>query len=113
MQHKPTPPRSNTVAKATLAGMLVVLLLWLATFAATSAFHQSLHADADTGSHHCVICVFAHGQVATAGVGGLSVLFIALCVGLVPLVRQVTLTSSDLRLAPSRAPPRFSAPSAR
>ena len=89
----------------------MVLFLWLATFAATAAFHQTLHADA--GDHHCVICVFAHGQVDTAGVGGLSVPFIALCVGLMPLIRQVTLTFIDLRLAPSRAPPRFSVHSVR
>ena len=93
--------------------MGLLLLLWLATLASTSVFHESLHTDGNARDHHCAICLFTHGQVATAGVGGLSVLFIALCVGLVPLVRQVTLTSSDLRLAPSRAPPRFSAPSAR
>ena len=113
MQHQRTSPGFSAAAKAALAGMLVGLLLWLATLAATSAFHQSLHADAGTGSHHCLICVFVHGQVDTTGVGGLSVLFIALCVGLVPMARSVMLTSIDLRLAPSRAPPRFSAPSAR
>ena len=101
------------IAKAGVAALLVVLLLWLATLAGTSAFHQSLHADTDAGGHHCVICVFAHGLLDTVSVGGLSVLFIALCVRLVLLARTVTLTSIDLRLAPSRAPPRFSAPSAR
>ena len=113
MHQQRTSPGFSTAAKAALAGMMVLLLLWLATFAATSAFHQSLHADAGTGGHHCVICVFAHGQVDTASVGGLTVLFIAFCVGLVPLARQLMLSSIDLRLAPSRAPPRFSAPSAR
>ncbi len=113
MHLETTTPGPGKVAKATLAGMLVVLMLWLSTFAATSAFHQSLHADTDTGGHHCVICVFAHGQVDTASVGGFTALFIAFGVGLVPLARQVTLPSIDLRLAPGRAPPRFSVHSAR
>lgn len=113
MQRQRTPPGFSTAAKTALAGMLLVLLLWLATLAATSAFHQSLHTDADTGSHHCLICVFAHSQVETAGVGVLAVFFIALCVELAPLAQPVTLTSLDLRLAPSRAPPRFSASSVR
>ncbi len=101
------------VAKSGMAALLVVLLLWLATLASTSTFHQSLHADTDAGGHHCVICVFAHGLLDTAGVGVLAVLFVALCVELALLARTVALTSIDLRLAPSRAPPCFSAPSAR
>ena len=113
MHQEPTSPDFGTAARAALAGVLVGLVLWLATFAATSALHHSLHADTDAGGHHCVICVFAHGQVESAGVGASFVLCLALCVGLLPLARQVTPTSIDLRLAPSRAPPRFSAPSVR
>ena len=103
----------SSVAKPGLASLLIGLWLWLATFAGTSSFHQSLHADADTDGHHCVICLFAHGQVESPSVGGLTVLFIAFCVGLVSLARQLALTAIDLRLAPSRAPPHCSAPSVR
>ena len=110
MQPQRTSTGFSAVNKAVLAGSLTILLLWLATLAGTSAFHQSLHADADASGHHCVICVFTHGQVDSAVVGGLSVIFVALCIGSMPLIRPVMLTSIDLRLAPSRAPPRFSVP---
>lgn len=99
-------------AKPALASLLIALVIWLVTFGGTSSFHESLHTDS-AGDGACVICLFTHSQVDTATVGALPVFFFAVCIGLVPLARQMILTALDLRLAPSRAPPRFSVPSTR
>lgn len=99
--------------KPAVASLLAVLLVWLVTFAPTSFFHSSLHDDTHDHAAPCVICLFAHSQVDTIGLGAVCVLFLAVCVGLAPLARQLVLASLDLRLAPSRAPPRFSGSSLR
>lgn len=117
-----TPPNVQTArfrsalaraVRPAVASLLAALLVWLVVFAPTSCFHSSLHDDAHEQAAPCVICLFAHSQVDASGLGMAAIIFIALCVGLAPLVRSLALTSLDLRLAPSRAPPRFSGSSIR
>jgi hypothetical protein len=45
------------------AAALALLLLLIATFAASPSLHALIHRDANQTNHHCIITVFAHGQV--------------------------------------------------
>jgi hypothetical protein len=46
-----------------VAAALVIVLFALAALAASPALHKAIHADADSGSHHCAVSVLAQGHV--------------------------------------------------
>ena len=48
--------------RALAAGMTFLFLVLIA-FAASPAFHQAIHTDANDAHHHCAITALTHGQV--------------------------------------------------
>jgi hypothetical protein len=91
--------------KPAVAGLLAALLLLATTASASHFLHRALHGSASSPNHHCVICLFAKGQVSTAdGVATLG-LFVAVFLFTIAWTSARALESTDLRLSPSRAPP--------
>ncbi len=88
-----------------LIAVLVSLMLAVPVFAASPALHKYLHHDGADAHHSCFVCAFVKGQVHTAETA-LAVILVFLGLALGALLENVSLLpSSDLRLAPSRAPP--------
>lgn len=85
----------------------LVLFFALQIFAGSESLHRAIHHDADLPSHHCVITLLSHGQVAAPTVPGIFVAFCAALIFLLPLFESAVLSFLDYRLSPSRAPPRF------
>ncbi|HEV2693135.1 MAG TPA: hypothetical protein VG347_09600 [Verrucomicrobiae bacterium] len=54
--------------KAFIAALLVALVLLLDAMAACPSLHELIHQDANASDHHCVVTLFAHGQVDSATV---------------------------------------------
>jgi hypothetical protein len=86
--------------------MLLGLWLFIALLAAVPQFHRVLHADSDSPTHHCVVekltsSSFIHGPAADVHVDPVCEAF-----GSAP-AENVYVSSVDLRLSPSRAPPHF------
>ncbi|MBU6410522.1 MAG: hypothetical protein KGR98_09055 [Verrucomicrobia bacterium] len=52
--------------KATLAALLVGMILLLDAMAACPALHEWIHHDADKPGHHCAVTLIAHGKVSAA-----------------------------------------------
>ena len=89
-----------------MAVLCLALFLPLQLVAASTLLHEMLHADAAAPGHHCVVTLIAQGQVDSPVAGPLVVAAItALCLLLAPLA-AAPFVSTDLRLAPGRAPPR-------
>lgn len=104
MSHLALRNRDN---RRSVALLFLGLFLVLQIFSASSGLHQSLHRDATSPSHHCVITLFAQGHV-SAAVGAVGVAAImAAFLFLLPPLRTAILSSLDYQLAPGRAPPRF------
>ena len=85
--------------------LCLALFITLQLFASSGPLHKAIHADADTPGHHCVVTLLTHGQVNAPVLAGIWLAFAAAVVFLLPLIRSAVLPSSDLRLAPGRAPP--------
>jgi hypothetical protein len=87
-----------------VASVLLVFLLFLLSLASAPRLHQELHSDADSPNHHCVVTLFANGQVDVASVE--VPLPVPQSVG-VPIVHAPVFlfASKDYRLSPSRGPP--------
>ena len=97
----PQSPRTRRIGA--LFG--VALFVALQVFASSGALHKAFHAEADSPGHHCVVTLLTHGQVNTPILPSLWVTFAAALIFFLPLVQSAALSSSDLRLAPGRAPP--------
>ena len=95
------------MAKAALAGLLVLLLLFVSALTVCPSLHHLLHHDSNDSDHCCLVTAFAKGQVGMADVvpvvAFISLVF--LCV--IDMVQTAPLPFFDYRLSPSRAPPRF------
>jgi hypothetical protein len=99
----PQSPRARRIGA--LAGLL--LFVALQVFAGSSTLHKAIHSDANAPGHHCVITLLTHGQVNAPVVSGVWAAFAAALIFFLPLIQSAVLSSFDLRLSPSRAPPRF------
>jgi hypothetical protein len=99
---------SKRAAKSVLAGLLALFVLVATTSAVSHGLHQALHPNAPAGSHLCLICSLAKGQVTAADVVPALALFVSVLFFSIPALKTVALAPSDRRLAPSRAPPRSS-----
>ena len=55
--------RSGSRPARAVAVAMILLLLCILALAASPALHERMHADAKDVHHHCVITVFAQGQV--------------------------------------------------
>jgi hypothetical protein len=96
----------NPESRRAWALLSLVLFLTLQIFGASTTLHQAVHADATAPSHHCVITLFAQGQVTAPGALAAAVAFIAVLLFCLLPFRTAVLSSLDYRLSPSRAPPR-------
>ena len=94
------------LAKAALAGLLVLLLFAALLFSATGRLHQLVHQGEKSAGQGCAVCLFAHGQVHAADVTPPPAVFISGDFAPEPLPKLVALARIDCRLSPSRAPPR-------
>jgi hypothetical protein len=97
----------NRSSRPVWALICLGLFIALQLVAASGPLHQSFHADSSAPDHHCVVTLLSHGQVTLAG-GGLWLLaFVAALLFVVRCADSGSFSSFDLRLSPSRAPPRF------
>ena len=87
--------------------LCLALFLSLQLFAGSGSFHRVLHSDASSPDHHCVITLITQGQVNVPVVLGIWLAFATTLIFSLPLLQATVRASFDLRLAPSRAPPRF------
>jgi hypothetical protein len=93
------------VAKSALAGLLAVLLLFSSALAVSSAHLQAHDFGRTSPSHHCVFCLFTHGQITAVDVSPPSVRGHAFVIDTVAPFHSAIPASMDYRLSPSRAPP--------
>jgi hypothetical protein len=94
------------MANAGIACGLIAVLLLVTACCASQALHQSLHRDSDAGSHFCLVCLFAKGQVSAAPMALISAAVLFYCLGSLRAEDAPAPAILDLRLSPSRAPPR-------
>ena len=88
------------------AAFALVLFLTLQVLATSAALHKLIHADAGSPDHHCVITLFARGQVSTAETIVPLVAFVAALFFVLPMLRSAEVSSFAYRFSFSRAPPR-------
>ena len=106
-----TSPGCRPTAKSALAGLLAILFLVATTVSVTHSLHHSLPGNDSAGSHSCLLCSLAKGQVASADTAPIAA-FLALYLVFAAGLAKVSATASwDYRFSPSRAPPIFSSKS--
>jgi len=101
MNRRNTVWRGFSLAKAWLAGLLVVLLLALSV---SSSIHHE-HPDHQAGQHSCAVCLMSHGGVLADGATSATIISSAHSFDLPSLGESKAASICDLRLAPGRAPP--------
>ena len=95
----------SRAARPALAGLLALLLLGSGTLSVSYALHQSLHNNAAGGSHFCLVCLFAKGQVSAAEVAFVAALLVLCPLSGIRAAKPSPWPGFDYRLSPSRAPP--------
>jgi len=93
------------MAKAALAGLLVLLLLFVSALSVCPSLHHLLHHDSNDSDHCCLVTAFAKGQVGTADVVPVVAFISLVFLCGTSLVKTAPPASFDYRLSPSRAPP--------
>ena len=93
------------VAKPAIAGLLVGLLFFAVTLSVCPSLHQYLHHDAGEPDHHCLISLFAQGQVNAADGAVAVIAFFLAVVYFTAWALTCASPAPDFRLSPSRAPP--------
>jgi hypothetical protein len=91
--------------KAALAALLAILLVVASTLSVSHVLHQNLHRDGTPGSHFCLVCSLAKGQLTTAEAAAALLVLVFTFLFALPPETISRLTSPDYRLSPSRAPP--------
>ena len=99
--------RAVCVAKSAITGLLIALVVLSATLASSSWHRHSHDFDRSADSLHCVLCLFAHGQVLAEDLPPVFSVVPAAPVRLESLDESPPPERIDRRLAPSRAPPVF------
>ena len=92
--------KAQRLANAWLAGLLAV---WLVVLGLDAVTHRSHACDAD--HHNCAACLLAHGGVIADGAMGAAIVLPDAPPILALTSRTYLPLSSDLLLAPGRAPP--------
>jgi len=82
-----------------------VILLVSGAVSVSHALHQLLHHDASGGSHSCLACSMAKGQVSAAAVAASPALPVVSCFSVLLTTVASALPGFEYRLSPSRAPP--------
>ena len=96
----------NRSSRSLWALLFLALFLSLQLFASSGTMHRTIHSDANSPNHHCVLTLLTQGQVNGPVVLGLWLTFAAALIFSLPLLQAAVQSSLDLRLAPGRAPPR-------
>ena len=103
------PQRKNSfvrqVAKPVLAGLLALSFLFLTTLAASPSLHHSIHPDASSPTHSCVIGLLAKGHLHSAPAVLTAPHGQSLFGGVLLLQESAAVPSADYRFSSSRAPP--------
>ena len=99
--------RAACVVKTAVAGLLIVLVMLSATLASSSWHRHSHDFNRAADEHHCLLCLFARGQVLAEDPPPLFSLVPAASVRLDSLSESPLPGRIDRLLAPSRAPPVF------
>jgi len=99
--------RAACVAKTALTGLLIALVILSATLASSSWHRHSHDFDRAADEQHCVLCLFAHGQVLAEDPPPVFSVVPAASVRLESPDESPLPERMDRRLAPSRAPPVF------
>lgn len=101
----PAKSSPRPVARCFAAGLMLCLWLALGLASSSTQLHHALHQDSHQTSHDCVLTLLSKGLMTGSVSTGLMVL--------APVMEEWTVTapylfaavSSDVRLAPERAPP--------
>ncbi|HEX7470758.1 MAG TPA: hypothetical protein VF437_08515 [Verrucomicrobiae bacterium] len=88
-----------------MAALMMLLLLFVITLAASPSLHQYFHRDAGSAEHSCAVTFFTHGKVTAAGAAPVLAIFVSLLLFCVPLAKLAKFSSFDLHLSFGRAPP--------
>jgi hypothetical protein len=96
---------SGLDCKAALAALLALLLLAASTLSVSHTLHQNLHRDGAPGSHFCLVCSLAKGQLTSAEAAAALLFLVLIFLFVLPPETISRLASPDYRLSPSRAPP--------
>jgi hypothetical protein len=88
-----------------MAGLLALMLFLSVLVSVNHSLHQSLHSDGVPGTHVCLVCSLAQGQVAAVEVLSVLAAIVLVLFFEGSLVRHLPSTDFDYRLSPSRAPP--------
>lgn len=99
----------NPFGKSAIAGLLVVLILFLNAMAACPALHELIHKDADQPGHECAVTIFAHGKVEAATVD-VSVPAATVLITVEPRFEFSVFSPAIKNLPQGRAPPAVSSP---
>jgi hypothetical protein len=105
VHRQPTGFSPGRAAKSALTGLLALLLLVSGTLSVSHALHHSLHSDEGQGSHICLVCSLAKGQVNAAAVAAAWTAPFIPCLFAVRAAHTSPPPASDYRFSPSRAPP--------
>ena len=99
--------RVACVAKTVVTGLLIALVVLSSSLAASSWHRHEHDFDRAADEQHCVLCLFAHGQVLAEDAPPVFSVVPVATVRLEALDDAPLPERIDLRLAPSRAPPVF------
>jgi hypothetical protein len=95
-------------ARTAVTGCLALFILVASALSISPSLHRRLHHNGTQTHDFCLICAFANGQVSTAETSPALVLIFLFFICGSGLQMASPVSSCDLRLSPSRAPPRFS-----
>lgn len=96
---------SGLDCKAALSALLAILLIIAATLSVSHTLHQNLHRDGSPGSHFCLVCSLAKGQLTSAEAVATLLFLVLIFLFVLSPATISPLVSPDYRLSPSRAPP--------
>ncbi|HUJ11854.1 MAG TPA: hypothetical protein VL171_17730 [Verrucomicrobiae bacterium] len=93
------------MGKWLLTALIVGTILLVDLMAASPALHEVIHRDAGEPDHHCVVTLFAHGQVNSAVCKIVAPTIPIWWIDTVPPVTFLVAGPLSVLLPPSRAPP--------
>lgn len=99
---KPAGRAVNTVLSVVLASQMLAIL----ALAASPELHHLVHSDSDRADHHCLVTLFAKGQISGPELLPVVAVVAIFLVCAVWLPDAKPRLAFEYRFAPSRAPPR-------
>jgi hypothetical protein len=105
VQARSRQDESRFGTKGLIASLCVLLVLFLSVVAVDSALHGSVHEDASSASHQCLITSFAKAQVHQVAIGEAIQAWVLFAFYLLPATEQLPLLAPAHQLPPSCGPP--------